>query len=68
MAKNATIRAIRRAGFNEDNFPNLQEYIMVTEPEAAAAYTARTLRAEHGEFLRVRIFPRAFFCHVSDCL
>jgi hypothetical protein len=54
MAKNATIRAIIKAGFNANNFPNLQEYILVTEPEAAAVYTARTLKQElGGEFLRV---------------
>jgi hypothetical protein len=55
MAKNSTIRAIRAAGFNETNFPNLQELIMVTEPEAAAVYTARALRKTLGsEFLKVR--------------
>jgi hypothetical protein len=54
MAKNSTIRAIRAAGFNETNFPNLQELIMVTEPEAAAVYTARVLKKDlGGEFLKV---------------
>lgn len=53
-AKNSTLRAIRTAGFNEENFPNLQDIIMVTEPEVAAIYTARFLKIEmQKDFLKV---------------
>lgn len=42
------------AGFSEKNFPNLQDIIMVTEPEAAAIYTARYLKSTLGQdFLKV---------------
>lgn len=45
---------MRKAGFNEKTFPNLKDIIMVTEPEAAAVYTARHLKKEMGkEFLKV---------------
>jgi hypothetical protein len=55
MAKNSTLRAIRNAGFNEEAFPHLREFIMVTEPEAAAVYTARYLKETMGrEFLKVQ--------------
>lgn len=54
MAKNSTFRAARNAGFNEKTFPNLRNIIMVTEPEAAAIYTARYLKEKLGqEFLKV---------------
>jgi hypothetical protein len=53
-AKNSTLRAIRNAGFNEQAFPHLDKYIMVTEPEAAALYTARFLKEEEAEDLRLR--------------
>ncbi|KAI9868488.1 MAG: hypothetical protein M1813_005932 [Trichoglossum hirsutum] len=43
-AKNSTLRAVKKAGFNEESFPNLQDIIMVSEPEAAAIYTARYLK------------------------
>jgi hypothetical protein len=57
MAKNSTLRAIRKAGFNETAFPNLQELIMVSEPEAAAVYTARALQQSLGSsFLKVRVY------------
>lgn len=42
------------AGFNQEAFPRLKDVIVVTEPEAAAAYTARQLREEEGrDFLKV---------------
>lgn len=53
-AKNSTLRAIRHAGFNELNFPNLQRLLLVTEPEAAAIYTAQYLKQHEAELLRVR--------------
>lgn len=53
-AKNSTLRAIKKAGFNEQTFPNLTDIIMVTEPEAAAIYTARHLKEDKKtEFLKV---------------
>jgi hypothetical protein len=49
-----TLRAIREAGFNKTAFPNLNNYYMVTEPEAAAIYTARYLKEDKKqEFLKV---------------
>ena len=63
-AKNATFRAIREAGFNKQSFPNLKEYIMVTEPEAAALYTARYLKEEKKE----RFFKVCHLkCHEVFC-
>lgn len=53
-AKNSTFRAIRHAGFNELNFPNLQRFLLVTEPEAAAIYTAQYLKQQEAELLKVR--------------
>jgi hypothetical protein len=47
------LRAIRQAGFNEKTFTNLGDMILVTEPEAAALYTARHLKEEGTEFLKV---------------
>jgi molecular chaperone DnaK (HSP70) len=53
-AKNATLRAVRHAGFNESTFKNLNDMILVTEPEAAALYTARHLKEDkHTEFLKL---------------
>ena len=43
-----------RAGFNDQTFPQLQDMLLVTEPEAAAIYTARHLKEVYGvDFLRV---------------
>jgi hypothetical protein len=55
MAMNSTYRALMKAGFNRDNFPNLHDVMFITEPEAAARYTARHYRDEMAqEFLEVR--------------
>jgi hypothetical protein len=55
-AKDSTLRAVRKAGFNEKTFPLLKDIIMVTEPEAAAVYTARYLQEESGQvFLKVSL-------------
>ena len=43
-AKNSTFRAIRGAGFDTSNFPQLRDLMLVSEPEAAAVYTARSER------------------------
>ncbi|KAH0538333.1 hypothetical protein FGG08_005068 [Glutinoglossum americanum] len=52
-AKNSTFRALSRAGFNKDTFPKLTEMLLVSEPEAAAIYTARYLKELHGaDFLK----------------
>jgi hypothetical protein len=54
MAMNSTYRALTKAGFNRENFPNLQDVMFITEPEAAALYTARHYRDEMSqEFLEV---------------
>ena len=53
MAMNSTFRALTKAGFNRVNFPKLEEVMFITEPEAAALYTARHYRDEKAEdFLR----------------
>ncbi|KAF1845397.1 actin-like ATPase domain-containing protein [Cucurbitaria berberidis CBS 394.84] len=44
IAKAHTLEAVRKAGFNELEFPELNNTIMVTEPEAAAIYTIKALR------------------------
>jgi hypothetical protein len=55
MAMNSTYRALTKAGFNRESFPNLQDVMFITEPEAAALYTARHYRDEMSqEFLEVR--------------
>lgn len=42
------------AGFNAENFPRLQNIMFITEPEAAAQYTARHYRdEERNVFLEV---------------
>jgi hypothetical protein len=54
-AKNAIFRALTRAGFTKDTFPKLGETLVVSEPEAAAIYTARYLKDRDGaDFLKVR--------------
>lgn len=53
MAMNSTFRALTKAGFNKENFPKLEDVMFITEPEAAALYTARHYRDElREEFLR----------------
>ncbi|KIW81283.1 hypothetical protein Z517_04308 [Fonsecaea pedrosoi CBS 271.37] len=48
-AKNSTFRALTTAGFNQQNFPKLANVLFITEPEAAAIYTARYLKDEVRE-------------------
>ncbi|KAE8452931.1 hypothetical protein EG329_013203 [Mollisiaceae sp. DMI_Dod_QoI] len=43
-AKNSTFRAIKGAGFDTTTFPQLRDLLLVSEPEAAAVYTARSER------------------------
>jgi molecular chaperone DnaK (HSP70) len=47
-AKNSTFRALTQAGFNSDTFKELKSMMLVSEPEAAAIYTARYLIEEQG--------------------
>ncbi|KAL2073566.1 hypothetical protein VTL71DRAFT_10892 [Oculimacula yallundae] len=55
QAQNSTIRAMTKAGFNEESFPNLRDIILVTEPEAAAIYTARYLKKDKKkDFLKIK--------------
>ena len=49
MAMNSTYRALTRAGFNQLNFPRLQDILFLTESEAASIYTARHYRDERTE-------------------
>lgn len=57
-AKKATYRAIKKAGFNEDRFPLLNDVMFITEPEAGALYAARFLRNEmKRDFLKVCVEP-----------
>jgi len=49
MAMNSAYRALTKAGFNRENFPNLQDVMFITEPEAAALYTARHYRDEMSQ-------------------
>jgi len=43
-AKDRTLQAVRRAGFNSSMFPMLKRTVTTTEPEAAAIYTIGSLR------------------------
>jgi hypothetical protein len=57
-AKNLNYKAIRDGGFNKSSFPQLQDVIVTTEPEAAASYTARYLKESLGrQFLKVNPQP-----------
>ncbi|OAP64492.1 hypothetical protein AYL99_00464 [Fonsecaea erecta] len=48
-AKNSTFRALTNAGLNQSYFPRLSTIMFITEPEAAAIYTARYLKDEINE-------------------
>jgi molecular chaperone DnaK (HSP70) len=43
-AKDRTLQAVRQAGFDNTYFPFLKRTLLITEPEAAAIYTIKTLR------------------------
>lgn len=43
-AKDRTLQAVRKAGFDVTEFPQLKRTITTTEPEAAAIYTIKALR------------------------
>ena len=45
QATDATYKAIRGAGFNEELFPALRDTILVSEPEAAAYFAVRDHQA-----------------------
>jgi hypothetical protein len=54
MAMNSTYRAMTKAGFNQINFPKLQDVMFITESEAAALYVTRHYSDEKGHaFLKV---------------
>ena len=44
MAKNLTLEAVDKAGFNSQELPLLKRTVLTTEPEAAAIYTIQSLR------------------------
>jgi hypothetical protein len=54
MARNSTYRAVTKAGFNKRTFPRLEDIMFITEPEAAAIYTARYFDELNEQFLKVR--------------
>jgi hypothetical protein len=43
-AKDRTLQAVSKAGFNQTGFPKLKRTVTVTEPEAAAIYTIKSLQ------------------------
>lgn len=63
---NSTYRALRKVGFNQESFPKLKEIIFVTEPVAAAIYTARYLKDTMGQdFLKEKEY--FILCDAGDC-
>ncbi|KAF2849836.1 Hsp70 family protein [Plenodomus tracheiphilus IPT5] len=44
LAKNRTMQAFDKAGFNQIGFPQLARTLILSEPEAAAIFTIKTLR------------------------
>lgn len=65
-AMNSTYRALRKVGFNQESFPKLKEIIFVTEPVAAAIYTARYLKDTMGQdFLKEKEY--FILCDAGDC-
>lgn len=44
LAKSRTMQAFDMAGFNNNGFPKLTQIMTITEPEAAAIFTIKTLR------------------------
>ncbi|KAH7093078.1 hypothetical protein FB567DRAFT_487211 [Paraphoma chrysanthemicola] len=54
LAKNRTMSAFEKAGFNNKEIPQLAHILTTTEPEAAAIFTIKTLRGgAHDEQLTV---------------
>ena len=43
-AKDCTLQAFQKAGFNSQEFPLLREQILTTKPKAAAIFTIKTMR------------------------
>jgi hypothetical protein len=43
-AKDTTLRAVHKSGFNSIELPKLKRTVLATEPEAAAIYTIQSLR------------------------
>ena len=61
------MRAFKAAGFNEVTFPNLKDIIMVSEPEAAAIYTARYLNKDkEKEFFKAGLLAQLSLCRDSS--
>lgn len=52
---NSIFKAISKAGFNTTNLPTLKDIMMVSEPEAAALFTAQDLKDRGTEFLQVKL-------------
>lgn len=57
QATNLTFRAIQQAGFNEVNFPCLNQIIAISEPEAASHFAVRQfIEQDKNSDLRVGEF------------
>ena len=56
-ARNSTFRALTKAGVDKENFPRLGDVMTISEPEAAAIYTARWFAEDPGtrQFLKVNL-------------
>lgn len=52
QATNATLKAVRNAGINENKIPTLEDMILLTEPEAASHFTVHHLQGT-SKFLKV---------------
>jgi hypothetical protein len=54
-ARNLTFQAVNKAGFTSKYFRGLRDLIFITEPEAAALYSIKSLMMEDedDEFLEV---------------
>jgi len=61
---NSTYRALMTAGFNRTNFPKLRDVMFITEPEAAAVYTARHYRDELAQTTLRVCSIRQSWCYI----
>ncbi|KAF2168394.1 hypothetical protein M409DRAFT_53083 [Zasmidium cellare ATCC 36951] len=49
---NSMFKAISKAGFNSEQLPTLKDIMVVSEPEAAALFTAQDLKDQGTDFLQ----------------
>lgn len=62
-------KAISKAGFNTTDLPTLKDIMMVSEPEAAALFTAQDLKDRGTDFLQVssHVFITFGTCNSNCC-